>query len=182
MDEMYLETKKQKKIGMGDLANLFHSTLFSLERAIQETSGNASMIVTSHACKFLDKIEEKKGSKIFTSGNLEEAINNFIEFTSGSDFFEHVEFKKIDDEEYLFVIKGCALAKGGVHDTLNPEKDICPIALVAGALLKYYNPNSDVVVEPSKFTSTDIENIIHCITLGSGTIKSAKPLEEKKIL
>ncbi len=166
MDEMYIEKEKQKKIGMTDLANLFHSTLFSLERAIQEISGNTSMIVTSHACKFLDKIEEKKDSKIFTQRTLDEAITNFIEFTSGSDFFEHVEFKKINDEEYFFEIKGCALAKGGVHDTLNPEKDICPIALVAGALLKYYNPNADVIVEPSKFTSLDIENRIHCIKLG----------------
>jgi hypothetical protein len=169
MDEMYLEKEKQKKIGMADLANLLHSTLFSLERAIQEISGNTSMIVTSHACKFLDKIEEKKGSKIFTQGNLNEALDSFIEFTSGSDFFEHVEFKKINNEEYLFEIKGCALAKSGVHDTLNPEKDICPIALVAGALLKYYNPNADVIVEPSKFTRTDIENRIHCIKLGTGS-------------
>jgi hypothetical protein len=168
MDEMYLEGKKQKKMDMADVANLFHSTLFSLERAIQDTHGSTSMIVTSHACKFLDKIEEKKGSKIFTGGNLEEAVCNFIEFTSGSDFFEHVEFKKINEEEYLFEIKGCALAKSGVHTTLCPEKDICPIALVAGAILKYYNQNSDVIVEPSKFTSTDIENRIHCITLGSG--------------
>jgi hypothetical protein len=168
MEEMHLERKKQKKMDMADVANLFHSTLFSLERAIQEVNGNTSMIVTSHACKFLDKIEEKKDSKMFTGGNLEEAIDNFIEFTSGSNFFEHVDFKKINDEEYLFEIQGCALAKSGVHDTLNPEKDICPIALVAGAILKYYTPYSDVVVEPSKFTSTGIENRIHCIKLGSG--------------
>ena len=148
---------------MTDLANLLHSTIFSLERAIQETSGKTSMIVTSHACKFLDKIEEKKDSKIFTSGNLEEAINNFIKFTSGSDFFEQAEFKKIGEEKYLFKIQGCALAKSGVHDTLNPEKDICPMALVAGALVKYYNPISDVVVEPSVFTSFGVENQIHCI-------------------
>jgi hypothetical protein len=165
MDEMYVEKEKQKKMEMVDLANLLHSTVFSLERAIQETSARTSMIVTSHACKFLDKIEEKKDSKIFTSGNLEEAVNNFIRFTSGSDFFEQVEFKKIGEEGYLFKIQGCTLAKSGVHDTLCPENDICPMALVAGAILKYYNPNSDVVVEPSKFTNLDVENQIYCIKL-----------------
>jgi hypothetical protein len=63
MDEMQLEEKKQKKMDMHDIANLFHSTLFSLERAIQEMNGDSSMLVTSHACKFLDKIEEKKHRK-----------------------------------------------------------------------------------------------------------------------
>jgi len=162
MDEIEFE-KVEQKMNMSDLANLLHSTLFSLERAIQETSCHNSMVITSHACKFLDKIEEKKGSKLFSSKNLEEAIKKFVEFTSGSDFFEHVEFKKIGDEEYLFKIDGCTLTKSDVHDTLDPKNDICPIALVAGAILKHNNPSSDVIVEPSTFTDTGIENIIHFV-------------------
>ncbi|MCX6664219.1 MAG: hypothetical protein NTZ75_08240 [Euryarchaeota archaeon] len=162
MTEIELE-KVEQKMNMKDLANLLHSALFSLERAIQETNSRTSMVITSHSCKFLDKIEEKKGSKLFSSKSIEEAIKNFVEFTSGSDFFEHVEFKKIGDEEYLFKIDGCMLAKSGVHDTLDPKNDICPIALVAGAILKHDNPSSDVIVEPSKFTDTGIENIIHFV-------------------
>jgi hypothetical protein len=103
---------------------------------------------------------------MFTSENLEDAIKNFIELTSGSDFFEHVNLIKINEfGDYLFELKGCSFAKSGVHDTLNPDKDICPIALIAGAILKYHIPNSDIIVEPSKFTSLDVENRIYCTYL-----------------
>ena len=159
MTEMELK-KVEQKMNMSDLANLLHSALFSLERAIQETSGTTSMITTFHSCKFLDKIEQKKGSKLFSSENADEAVKNFVEFTSGSDFFEHVDFTKINDEDYLFKINGCMLAKNGVHNILNPNKDICPMALIAGGILKHTTPNSEVMVEPSTFTDTGIENII----------------------
>jgi hypothetical protein len=143
--------KKQSKLSLGDLANLLHSSVFSLEKSIQETMNGEHIIVTSHATRYIGAIEEKRGTKLFSNGGLEKAIENFVEYTTESEFFDKLEIKKIDDEKYLVNIEGCALAKTGVHTTLNPEKDICPMALAAGAVFKYIEPDRDVVVKPSHF-------------------------------
>jgi hypothetical protein len=146
-----LVVEKQKKISMADLANLLHSSVFSLEKSIQETMNGLHIIVTSHAAKYIGAIEEKKGSKLYSNVDLDKAIENFVDHTSDSEFFDELEIKKIDAEQYLVKIEGCALAKTGVHTTLKPENDVCPMALAAGAVLKYVEPDRDVVVKPSNF-------------------------------
>jgi hypothetical protein len=59
------------------------------------------IIITSHATRYIGAIEEKKGSKLFSNGGLESAIENFVDYTSESDFFDKLEIKKIDDEKYF---------------------------------------------------------------------------------
>jgi len=143
--------KETSKMSLGDLANLLHSSLFSLEKSIQEWMGEEHIIITSHASKYISAIEREKGSRIFSGSTLEEALKNFQDFTSQSEFFEEVDIRREGEEEYLIQIKGCALAKTGVHSALNPEKDICPMALAAGAVFKHSMPDSDVILKPSVF-------------------------------
>ena len=148
------------KIDMGGLACLLHSSVFSLEKSIQEIMGRDHIVLTSHAAKYIAAIDEKKGSRLFFGKSLDEAIKNFVDLTSGSEFFDSLDIKKTNGEEYHIDIKGCALAKTGVHNVLNPELDICPMALAAGAVFKYIEPDSDVILKPSSFedegSSTEI--------------------------
>ena len=134
-----------------DLANLLHLTVFSLEKAIQEVMGKDHIVLTSHAAKYIAAIEKERKSPLYSGVTLDEAIKNFVDHTSGSDFYEHIGIKKISDERYQAVIEGCTFAKLGVHDTLDPQKDICPLVLSVAAIFKYVEPDRDVVVEPSRF-------------------------------
>jgi hypothetical protein len=161
----FLVVEKQNKLSMGDLANLLHSSVFSLEKSIQETMNGGHIIVTSHAARYISAIEEKRGTKLFSNGGLEKVIENFVDYTTESDFFDKLEIKKIDDEKYEVNIEGCALAKTGVHTTLNPENDVCPIALAAGAVFKYIEPERDVILNPSHFDDEGSKTEIHFIKI-----------------
>ncbi len=157
--------EKKSKMSLGDLANLLHSSIFSLEKAVQEKMGREHIIITSHAAKYIASIEKTRGSKLFTGVDLDKAIKNFVNLTSGSDFYDRVDVKKINDEEYSVKIEGCALAKTGVHAALNPERDVCPMALAVAAIFKHIEPDRDVIAEPSKFSEQGTLTQIHFIKI-----------------
>lgn len=102
---------KKGKMSLGDLANLLHSSVFSLEKAIQEKMGREHIIITSHAAKYIASIEKESGSKLFTGVGLDKAIKNFVNLTSGSDFYDNVEVEKVNDEEFLVKIEGAPLLR-----------------------------------------------------------------------
>ncbi len=62
-------------------------------------------------------------------------------------------------------VEGCALAKTGVHASLNPERDVCPMALAVGAVFKYVEPDYDVIAMPSHFEEKGTITTIHFIKI-----------------
>jgi len=122
---------------------------------------NKNTDICQNSCNVVDIIENKLKTSPIDFVKTDNNLENFGKFIFDSNLFKKIYFDQISDNRHLITVKGCELAQKCVHPRLNPEKTICPIALLAGSFLKYNNPEAQIFVEPSKFTSQDSEtNII----------------------
>ncbi len=109
---------------------------------------------------FYENLKKCLSGKIEDPSDIPFDMDSFIKFVSKCGFFKRGSLKEISDKRYQIQIEGCDRISECTHPRLNPENKVCPLALVAGAFLKFNYPNSHVIVEPSKFTPQDsITNI-----------------------
>jgi len=124
---------------------------------------NSNTNVYHNAYNLIDLIESKLKNK---SGNLlgvSSDLENFIKLISETNLFKWINFEKVAENQYQVKIESCDLAQQCTHPRLNPEKKICPMALLAASFLKYNHPTAKVFIEPSKFAPHDSETNINLV-------------------
>ena len=146
-------------------ACLFHAVIFSLQQAIQETRAEESIIISSHAAKFLKEYQQCLGHDIFAGKSLGDDCARLTEWISRQGAFAEAEFVRAGDDEHEFIMEGCSMAKAGVHKGMRPVNNVCPMAMVAAALFKSHHPDADIIIEPSQFSASGSRSRIHCIEL-----------------
>lgn len=144
-----------KKISGNEIPALLHSAFFGLEMAHGKLTGNSSRAIMQGILKYLPLILNKEGQHIIAHDRtLEENIETFKEYLSNPDLFEKVIFEKTGEDSYNFELRGCFLAKTGVHETLAPEKCTCPFAIIASTII-YELSNKNITISYSEFDKMD---------------------------
>ncbi|MBU4216634.1 hypothetical protein L6270_00595 [Candidatus Parcubacteria bacterium] len=121
---------------------------------------NQNTNVCQNSCNIINEIEKKLKNSTENFLNISNNLENFNKLISKSTLFKKIYFDQLSDNKYLITVKGCELAQNCIHPRLNPEKEICPIALLAGSFLKYNKSDLQLYIEASKFTSQDSETTI----------------------
>ncbi len=155
----------EKQISGKDIPALLHSAFFGFELAHGKLTGNSSRAIMQGIIKYLPLILNKEGQHIIDHDRtLEENIGAFKEYLSNPELFEKVIFEKTGEDSYTFELRGCFLAKTGVHEILAPEKCTCPFAIIASTII-YELSKKDITISYSEFDKTDAKTNIQIFNL-----------------
>lgn len=142
-----------------EIGTLYHSLLFSYQRALKYHQGAQASIYIHPTIDHLLKMDQEGGLKLENSKTFEEAINAFTDFLSRSKIVKTCRLTKLEEDKYAFKVEGCIWA-GKVHDRQVNLNDVtCPYAIVAMALYKKYKGFISEEAE-SEYFSNGTETII----------------------
>ena len=123
---------------MLEVGTLYHSLLFSYQRALKKYSATTSNIYIHPAINHLLEMDEQGGLKLDDSKTFEEALSAFSDFLARRGIAKNCTLEKVNEGKYVFRVEGCIWA-GKVHNRQVSLKDVtCPYAIVAMALYKKY--------------------------------------------
>ncbi|HIH44322.1 MAG TPA: hypothetical protein HA257_04340 [Candidatus Methanoperedenaceae archaeon] len=147
------------RMTFGDMAALFHSSFFAFEQAHGRITGTASRAILQQIVRVMPKILEKEGQPVINKSlTLEENMAHFRDYIHNEELIENVNFENNDDM-FNIEIKGCTVAKSGVHEILDPKKSTCPYAIVAAAMI-FYLTGKNLTIEDSEFTKDGTKTLL----------------------
>ena len=122
---------------MLDIGTLLHNLLFSYQKSLKNILGTGAEIFVDPTINLLLNMDQENNLKIVNSNTLEEALTNFGTFLEKSGVVKECNWKKTEEEKYVFNVRECVWAKH-IHKTIQPKDVVCPFGLVAMALYKKY--------------------------------------------
>ncbi|MEM2924100.1 MAG: DUF5788 family protein [Methanocellales archaeon] len=150
-----------------EIAVLLHSAFFGIVWSHYNMVEDLEGRIYIGSITQLPPILHREGFKVDRSKKLEDSLREFAEHLQNKEFFDFVEFRRLDENRFVFEIDGCALAKNGIHEMLT--RDVCPFALIAASML-YELAEKPLYIAASEFT-----------VLGSRTILEMPRAEEEEI-
>jgi hypothetical protein len=147
-----------------EVGTIYHSLLFSYQRALKFHMGSRANIYVNPAIDHLLKMDEEGGLKLDKSKTFEEAVSAFTGFLVRSKMVKNCGLEKVSEDKYAFRVEGC-IWSSKVHTRQVSLKDVtCPYALVAMALYKkykgfvsneneseYFSNGTETVLEPASY-------------------------------
>ncbi|MCL7414519.1 MAG: hypothetical protein M8349_00435 [ANME-2 cluster archaeon] len=125
-----------KKIEQAEITSMLHSCFFGLEKAHNKLTGSGHKAVVPQVARMLPQILNVKGELRFDNDKtLDENLQDLQDYFNNPEFFEEVLIEKIDDNRYSFEIKGCFLAKTGVHSILKPDSNTCMLVYIIASMI-----------------------------------------------
>ena len=147
-----------------EVGTIYHSLLFSYQRALKFHMGSRANIYVNPAIDHLLKMDEEGGLKLDKSKTFEEAVSVFTGFLVRSKMVKNCSLEKVSEDKYAFRVEGC-IWSSKVHTRQVSLKDVtCPYALVAMALYKkykgfvsneneseYFSNGTETILEPASY-------------------------------
>lgn len=147
------------KMTFGDMAVLFHSSFFAFEQSHGKITGSSSRAILQQIVRVMPKILEKEGQPVINESlTLEENMAHFRDYLSNKELIGNVNFEK-EGDIFKLEIDGCAVAKSGVHEILDPRKSTCPYAIAAAAMI-FYLTGKNLTIEDSEFTEDGTKTVL----------------------
>lgn len=140
-----------------EFLSALHANLSFLKKNFHK---NKNTDVCQTSCNIVDIIEQKLKTSTNDFTDISNNLEKFAKLISESGLFKRISFDQVSDDRYLITVRGCELAQQCIHPRLNPERIICPMALLAGSFLKYNDSKTQIFIEQSKFTAQDSETTI----------------------
>ena len=146
-----------------EVGTIYHSLLFSYQRALKFHMGSRANIYVNPAIDHLLKMDEEGGLKLDKSKTFEEAVSAFTDFVVRSKIVKNCNLEKVDEDKYAFRVEGAWSSKSHTREV--SLKDVtCPYALVAMALYKkykgfvsneneseYFSNGTETILEPALY-------------------------------
>jgi len=147
-----------------EVGTIYHSLLFSYQRALKFHMGSRANIYVNPAIDHLLKMDEEGGLKLDKSKTFEEAVSAFTGFLVRSKMVNNCSLEKASEDKYAFRVEGC-IWSSKVHTRQVSLKDVtCPYSLVAMALYKkykgfvsneneseYFSNGTETILEPASY-------------------------------
>jgi len=146
--------KEEQKLGLFDVAALFHSVLFALQKGLAEVMKTETVpVVTQYMMPFLEGVSHNTPfGRVLRYGDVEGTLREFGELLVRSELVKCVEVERTE-RGFLFKVKGCIFAEH-IHGMLNPMDVTCPYGIIAFYLSERCS-GMRVKKALSEFTSTD---------------------------
>jgi hypothetical protein len=110
-----------------EVGTLYHSLLFSYQRALRLHMGPRADMYVHPAIEHLLNMDDEGGLKLDKSKTFEEAVSAFTDFLVRSKIVKNFILEKVDEDQYVFRVEGCIWA-GKVHTRQVSFKDVtCPM-------------------------------------------------------
>lgn len=139
LGEVGLAESAQLTKNLLEVGTLYHSLLFSYQRALKRHGGTGANIYIHPTINHLLEMDEQGGLKLDESKTFEEAVLAFTDFLKRSKIVKNCTLQKTGEGRYIFRVEGC-IWSGKVHTRQVSLNDVtCPYAIVAMALYKKYN-------------------------------------------
>jgi DNA-binding Lrp family transcriptional regulator len=178
-----IEKEKEKglrKLSFAELASMFHGLLFAYEKVFMDLYGADAPKLYPYLIDELAHLLHSGDDPIIDdSKTMEENIDRVMHFISNEEYVMDVNFKKTDENKYLFNIGACSFAKSGVHDILKIKDGICPFGLVIASCLTELNPNGYVKVTKTEFDDEGSKTYMESVSvIESGGGSPLAPISE----
>lgn len=89
-----------------EVGTIYHSLLFSYQRALKFHMGSRASIYVNPAIDHLLKIDKEGGLKLDKSKTFEEAVSAFTDFVVRSKMVKNCSLENVDEDKYAFRVEG----------------------------------------------------------------------------
>jgi len=153
----------------GEVGALLHGILFAYERVLKSLFKDEFKHLTPYLVEELSKVLYKEPNPIVDKDlPMRENIDRLLFSLSSEEVFKNMTLEEAGDNTYSLNLRECAYAQSGIHEILQTDEGVCPIALVFATMLASLDketPNIEIV--SSEFTD-----------VGSITVITVKPIED----
>jgi predicted transcriptional regulator len=117
---------------LADLATFFHNLIFGYYKSLVDVLKTGAPVLAPHVMRSIAEIYKREGIQI--SEEPTKALEQIEQLIVGTRMANEVEIRKEEKDSFVINVKDCPFAPF-THELLPTENVICPIALLAGALL-----------------------------------------------
>jgi DNA-binding Lrp family transcriptional regulator len=147
-----IEKNGTRKLTFAELASMLHGLLFAYEKVFINLHGDDVRQLYPYIIDEMAHIlHSGEDPVIDPEKSLEENIDRVLYFISNEEYIRDLDFRKTDDNKYVFEIGACSFAKSGVHDILKIKEGICPFALVIASCLTELSPEGYARITKCEF-------------------------------
>ena len=141
-----------------DMCSFFHTILFAYQKSVKDVLGSGEAVLIHPILDKIVLVTTKQNLSAAKGETFDEILENFLEDILKKGIVKWVGFEEIEDEKYLFSVKGCSYSKH-IHELLNTKDTTCPLAL---AVMAFLQSSTGKKVRPtdSEYTKTGTKTII----------------------
>lgn len=141
-----------------DVCSFFHTILFAYQKTVKEILGSGEAVLIHPILDKIILVTNKQNLGLLKEENFDKILENFLEELLKNGAVKWVELEEVEDEKYMFHVKGCRFSKH-IHEFLNTKDTTCPFALAVMAFLQL-STGRKIRPTDSEYSKTGTKTVI----------------------